>query len=382
MTTGGVPAPADEPVGLPTRLLTAARARGLHAVVSFVAIVVAALIAAVPVFWVAGAHPLDAYRALLDGSLGGQNALAETLVSATPLLLAGLSVAVGFQAGLFNIGVEGQLVVGGLTAGAIGAELDLPPVVHVTTALVGGAAVGAAWALVPALLKAWRGVHEVITTIMLNYVAFAVSLYLVSPGGLLVSSTQPSATDRVRPSAELARIWEPTRLHAGVLVAVVITVAVWLFLYRTPAGYGFQMVGANPSAALFHGISPARITVQAMLASGALAGLAGAVEVLGVHRRYFDSFSPGYGFDSIAVALLGLLHPIGVAAAAVFFGILRAGSVAMQSRAGVSRDVITVISGLVVAFAALRVVLESRLTEQARRRLVRRADTPAEEVPA
>lgn len=165
----------------------------------------------------------------------------------------------------------------------------------------------------------------------------------------------------------MARIWEPTRLHAGVFVALTMVAFCWYFLYRSPAGYRFRLVGANARAAAFNGISPKRVTMQAMCLSGALAGLAGAVEVLGVHRRYFDSFSPGYGFDSIAVALLGALHPVGVGMAALFFGGLRASSGIIQLKAGVSRDMITVISGLVVAFVAGRAVLEQILEDRRRR---------------
>ena len=358
---GGVEllAPLDEAGRALAHVSAAAVAGGaIRAAVVFLATVAASLLLAIPLIYVAGSDPVEAYSALLGGSLGGQRPIAETLVSATPLLLAGLAVAVAFQAGLFNIGVEGQLVMGGLAAGAVGAELSLPGRLHLVAAVAAGMAAGALWGLVPGLLKAWRGVHEVITTIMLNYVAFSVSLWLVSPGGRLVSDTQPSATERVAQDAALPRIWEPTRLHAGILVAAVVVALAWWFLFRTPAGYGFRIVGANPTAARFNGIVPERVIVGAMVLSGALGGLAGAVEVLGVHGRYFDSFSPGYGFDSIAVALLGLLHPIGVAAAALFFGVLRAGSVRMQSDAGLSRDIITVISGLVVGCVAARVVLD------------------------
>jgi ABC-type uncharacterized transport system permease subunit len=341
----------------------------------FLATAVTALVLAIPLIYVAGSDPIEAYSALLSGSLGGQRPIAETLVSATPLLLAGLAVAVAFQAGLFNIGVEGQLVMGGLAAGAIGAEVSLPGRLHLVAAVAGGALAGALWGLVPGLLKAWRGVHEVISTIMLNYIAFSISLWLVSPGGPLVSKTQPSATEKVATNAALPRMWEPTRLHAGIVVAAVIVATTWWFLYRTPKGYEFRLVGANPTAARFNGIATRRLIVEAMLLSGGLAGLAGAVEVLGVHGRYFDSFSPGYGFDSIAVALLGLLHPVGVAAAALFFGTLRAGSVKLQSVAGLSRDVITVISGLVVACVAARVVFDRLLV-----RRVREDEAAAEDV--
>lgn len=358
---------ATEPQDAESTFTSGLRARDhARAVLLFVATALAALAAAAPIIALSGANPVAAYRALFQGSLGSERAVAETLITATPLLVAGLAVAVAFQGGLFNIGVEGQLVIGGLVAGTLGAKLNLPAVMHVVVAIAGAAAAGALWALVPALLKAHRGVHEVITTIMLNYVAFAVSTYLVSPGGLLVSSTQPSATDKVKSTAVLARFWGATRLHTGVIIAAALVAATWWYLYATRSGYRLRMVGGNPNAARFNGIDPRHVTVQALCLSGALAGVAGAIEVLGVHLRYFDSFSPGYGFDAIAVALLGSITPIGVAASALFFGILRAGSVLLQGDAGVSRDMITVISGLVVAFVAARVVVERRLARKER----------------
>ena len=324
----------------------------------FVGTVVTALVIASPVILIAGGNPLSAYAALLHGSVGSQRGIAESLLAATPLLVGGLAVSVAFQAGMFNIGVEGQLVVGGLVAGAVGAKLNVPPVIHLVVALLAAAIAGSLWALIPALLKAFRGVHEVITTIMLNYIAFSLSTYLVSPGGPLVSKTQPSATDKVRPNALLPKIWEPTRLHAGLFLAAVLCAACWWLLYRMPAGFRLRMVGSNPVAAAANGIAVRRVMISAMCTSGALAGLAGAIEVLGLHGRYFDSFSPGYGFDAIAVALLGLMNPIGVAASALFFGLLRAGSVLLQARAGISKDLVTVISGVIVAAVAGRVAFE------------------------
>jgi ABC-type uncharacterized transport system permease subunit len=344
---------------IPERVMQRAAGTGVVTRVAiFIGIVLVALAVASPIIGIAGSNPLSAYSALLRGSVGTKRGIAESLLSATPLLVGGLAVSVAFQAGLFNIGVEGQLVIGGLVAGAVGAKLNLPPVVHLVVALLAAAVAGSLWALIPALLKAFRGVHEVITTIMLNYIAFSLSTYLVSPGGPLVSKTQPSATDKVRPNALLPKIWEPTRLHAGVLLAVALCVGCWWLLYRMPAGYRLRMVGLNPVAAAANGIAVRRVMVSAMCTSGALAGLAGAIEVLGLHGRYFDSFSPGYGFDAIAVALLGVMNPIGVAAAALFFGLLRAGSVLLQARAGISKDLVTVISGLIVAAVAGRVAFE------------------------
>ncbi|MBI4260416.1 MAG: ABC transporter permease [Actinobacteria bacterium] len=344
---------------------------------NFALVLVAALVAGIPLLYAAGSDPLNGYGALFEGSIGSKQALAETLVSMMPLLLGGLAVAVAFQAGLFNIGVEGQLLMGGLVAGTIGAKLDLPAGIHVLVAVAGAMLAGGLWALIPALLKAFRGVHEVITTIMLNYVAFSVSRYLVKPGGLLVSRTQPSATELVAPSAGLPRIWSPTRLHAGIFIVVVAVGFMWYLVFRTSLGYRFRVVGRNPVAARFHGISPPRAIVQAMLVSGAFAGLAGANEVLGLHHRYFDQFSPGYGFDAIGVALLGSLNPIGVAAAAFFFGMLRSGSVLLQAVAGVSRDMISAFSGLVVGFAAAVTLVDRILGRRRRMRTGEGLPSPA-----
>lgn len=334
--------------------------------VTFVVTIAAALVAALPVVYVAGSTAASAYGALLDGSLGSRNAVAETLVQTTPLLLAGLAVATAFHAGMFNIGVEGQLAMGGLAAAVVGVKVDVPGPAHVVLAVVAGTAGGALWALIPALLKALRGVHEVVTTIMMNYLAFALSRYLVSPNGPLVSARQPSATDRVAADARLPVIWAHTRLDAGFLIAIAVTaLGVW-FLYRTPAGFRLRLVGANPTAARFHGVRVDRVMVAAMLGSGGLAGLAGTAQVLGLYGRYFDSFSPGYGYDAIAVALLGGLTPIGTLAAALFFGVLRAGSVQLQAVAGVSREMISVISGLVVGFVAVQPAV-LRLIQRRRR---------------
>lgn len=325
---------------------------------SFAITILLALAAGVPITYLAGSDPVTAYGALLRGSLGSQRGIGETLLSTTPLFLGGLAVAIAFHARLFNLGVEGQLLMGGLVAGALGAKLDLPTGVHLAVVLFASMLAGALWALIPALLKAFRGVHEVITTIMLNYIAFSLSRYLVSPEGPLVSKSQPSATDQVLETAQLPRIWAPTRLHAGIFVAAGAGIVAWYVLFRTPLGYRLRVVGRNPTAARFAGIDPSRAIIEAMLISGAFAGLAGAVEVLGLHRRYFDAFSPGYGFDAIAVALLGFLHPVGIAVAALFFGMLRAGSVLLQAEAGISRDMISIISGLVVAFIAATAVVQ------------------------
>ncbi|MCW2941326.1 MAG: hypothetical protein JWN00_4311 [Actinomycetia bacterium] len=361
----------DEPNPTPAAALTgyARRLRGtlLGAPAAFLLTIVAALLAVLPIVYLAGSDPATAYRALAHGSLGNQNAIAETLIQATPLLLGGLAVATAFHAGLFNIGVEGQLVVGGLCSAVVGIHAPLPGILHLAASVAAGMAGGALWAAIPALLKAHRGVHEVVTTIMMNYLAFSLSRYLVASDGPLASTTQPSATDRVTDSARFALIWTPTRLHAGFLLALLVTALMTWYLYRTPAGFRLRITGANPTTARFHGINTRRVTVRAMLLSGALAGLAGAVEVLGLYGRYYDSFSPGYGYDAIAVALLGQLVPFGTLVAALFFGILRAGSVELAATTGISREMIGVVSALVIGFVAVQPAVARLLARVLRR---------------
>jgi|GEM_PF-277049 len=321
-------------------------------VLTFMLTIAAALIASVPMIWISGSELWLTTTALFGGALGSGPAIAETLVQMIPLLIAGLAVAVAFHASLFNIGVEGQLLFGGLVAGIVGATVDLPPALLMVACLLAGMAGGALFALIPALLKAYRGAHEVVTTIMMNFVALAVSEYAVAPTGPFVAADQPSATERVPAGTQLPIIWEGTRLHAGLLVALgAVAIVLWV-LYRTPLGFRMRLMGANHGAARASGVSIERMTIFALLASGALGGLAGAVQVLGVYGRFYSAFSPGYGFDAIAVALLGALSPIGVVASGFFFAVLHAGSVPLQAIAGISREMVGVVSGLVVAFVA------------------------------
>lgn len=314
----------------------------------------AATLAILPVVLATGADLGVTAQAFLDGSLGSRFAISETLVQMIPLLIAGLAVAVSFHAGLFNMGVEGQLIFGGLIAGVIGATLELPPALLSVLCLAGGVAGGALMALVPAALKAWRGVHEVVTTIMMNFIARSLAIYAVSPSGPFVSASQPSATEKIPRGAKLPVIWDGTRLHAGLLIALAVMVGLWWLLYRTPLGYRIRLVGANARAARASGVSVGRVTVATLLISGGIGGLAGAVQVLGVYGRFFDSFSAGYGWTGIAVALLAGLSPFGTLVSSFFFAMLASGAVQMQAVAGISREMINVVSGLVVGFVAIQ----------------------------
>lgn len=320
-----------------------------------------------------GENPVTAYQALLKGALGSKRTVAETMLSATPLLLGGLAVAVGFRCGLFNMGVEGQIVLGGLLPAYLGYAVSLPRFLHLPLALIAGAMVGAAWGAIPGFLKARYKIHEVITTIMLNYIAFAIGGFMVAVGGPMkeVGESLP-ASPKILESARLPRLLEGTRLTGGILIALAVAVLVWIFLFKTRLGFKLRAVGFNADAAECAGISPQLFTVLAMVLSGGLGGLAGAVEVLGVHYRFFENFSPGYGWDAIAVALLGLLHPAGVTAAAFLLGALRSGSVAMQAVAQISKDVVLILTALIIFFTAmnqsLRPYLERRIARFGRER--------------
>lgn len=299
-----------------------------------------------------------AYAALIEGSLGSGYAISESLITATPYIFAGLAVALGLRAGLLNIGVEGQLFMGALASVWVGyAVPGLPAVVHLPLALLAGAAAGAAWAAIPGYLKARTGAHEVVNAIMMNYIAFRLSDWLLNgpmkrpgPGG---TEGFIPITPEILPTAYLPRLFPmPIRFHVGFLLALAFTALVWWILWRTTLGFELRTVGANPSAARTVGMSVGRSMVVAMAMSGALAGLAGANQVLGVDHWLGQGFSPGYGFDSIALALLGGSHPAGVVLASLLFGTLRSGATRMQSVAGIPVDIITILQALIIAFVA------------------------------
>jgi general nucleoside transport system permease protein len=321
--------------------------------IPFLAVVTALLIGAV-VIWASGASVLDAYEGLFEGALGSPRAWAETLVQTTPYILAGLALTVGFRCGLFNIGAEGQFFIGALFAVFVGyAVKGLPMFIHLPLAVLAGALGGALWGAIPGYLKAKLGTHEVINTIMMNYIAVRLVDWLVNKKGPMWDSTSSvPRTPYIQPTAELPQFFPPYRLHAGLLIAIAAVFIVYWLLWKTTLGFEIRGVGANPSAARYAGMSVTRNFVLAMVISGSLAGLAGTGEVLGLNHYLQSSFVSGYGFDSIAIALLAKSHPFGVPFAAFLWAALRNGAGLMQIRAGVSIDLINIIQALVVAFVA------------------------------
>ena len=300
-----------------------------------------------------GGDPIAGFAGLWQGAFGKEQSIIETIVKTTPFIFAGLAVAIGFRGGLFNIGVEGQLFVGSICAVVTGYAIKLPPLLHVTLALLMGALGGALWAAIPGYLKAHTGAHEVITTIMTNYIALRVINWTISRNGPLRAPRNPlPETRHVLESARLPLLIPDTRLHAGVLLAVGAAILAYWVLWRTPLGFEIRTVGLNASAARYAGIRVKRTIVLTMCLSGALAGLGGAVQVLGLKGYFTPGFNVGLGFDSIAVAMLGGNHPVGVILGALLFGAMDAGAATMQLRTQVPLDIVVIIQGLILMFVA------------------------------
>ncbi len=324
----------------------------INAVGSVAAVLVAFAIGAI-VIWSSGNNPLVAYSALVEGAFGSERGRAETLVYAAPLILGGLAFGIAARAGMFNIGIEGQLVIGGFAAGLLGAlDLGLPSPVHIFVAVLGAAIAGGIWGLIPGVLRAATGAHEVITTIMLNYLAFRLITYLIQKqSGWLPVDPQVQGTERVLDTARLPILLERTRLHAGVAIAIVAAIVLWFILFQTTLGYRLRTVGLSRGAAEYGGMHWGRTIAIAMAVSGLLAGLAGAGETLGLHGRH-SATPPGLGFTAIAVGLVGRNHPIGIIFSGILFGVLSAGAPSMQSQAEVSREIVLVLQGLVILAVA------------------------------
>ncbi|WP_432509858.1 ABC transporter permease [Kineococcus sp. SYSU DK001] len=310
----------------------------------------------------------DAYLALLQGALynpsfSGTAALrpvSETLVNATPLILAGLGVALSFRVGLFNIGAQGQIITGAIAAAWVGFTLDLPVVLHVVVAVAAGILGGLVWGGVVGLLKARTGAHEVITTIMLNYVAINLLTYLLGVRWFQRPPYNQAISEQVDASAELpALLGSSLRVNAGLVLAVLAAVFVWWLFERSRLGFRLRAVGANPNAARTAGMAVGRLQVVSMALAGGLAGLAGATQVLGVTGSVTGSVAGNIGFDAITVALLGRNNPYGVIAAGVLFGGLRAGAVQMQSATGVPVDLVGVLQATIVLFIAAPALIRS-----------------------
>lgn len=334
-----------------------------------------------------GVNPLEAYKAMLVGAFGSKNGLADTFVKATPLLLVGLGIAIAFRGGVINIGAEGQLIMGALFTTWVGLQLgeQLPGAVVIMISLLAGAFMGGVWGAIPGYLKAQLNVNEILSTIMLNQIAIQFAYYLlrgpmIDPAELAAGTNIPHSA-RLPKSIDMPRftdvarmmgvdqtakdlgiqgylgelygvLTEPSRLHTGFIFAVIMAILVYIFLWRTTIGFRIRAVGLNRHASRYAGMNVKRTIILSMTLSGAFAGLAGAVEILGLHHRMFEptAVSAGYGFTGIVAALFGKLHPLGIIPSSIIFGGLLVGGDKMQRAMQVPQVMITAVLGLIILF--------------------------------
>ena len=292
----------------------------------------------------AGADVIPAYAALLAGAFGSTFNTVETVVKAAPLILTGLAVAVAFRAKFWNIGAEGQLLAGAMAAAFIGGIEGLPAWALAPLMIIGGAIAGGLWASVPATLKVRYQVDDVVATLMLNFVIFFAMMALLDGPWKDPLSGYPDSPD-IRMDAEFPILWERTRLHMGVALALACAVLVWLLMTRTTLGFAIRAVGENASAAAHAGISVNRVVFITAIISGGLAGLAGVGEVAGMHYQVMASLSPGYGYTGIVIAMLARLNPLGVVPAALFFAAVATGAETMSRKTGVPVFLADIIQG-------------------------------------
>jgi len=322
--------------------------------------------------FVFGDDPFQAYSGLFQGAFGSGRAWAVVIRKMTPLILTGLSVAVAFKAGLFNIGASGQFIMGTVFSVAVGIHFEgLPWILHLPLALLAGIVGGMIWGAIPGILKVYTGAHEVIVTIMLNYVASLFAGWTVYAGGtqgqipgpLWDPSAGPiSETPDVFESAQLPWLFGPPyRIHYGVFIVIAVVFLMWWFLYKTTIGFEIRTVGQNFKAARYAGIRVNWTIVLSMMIAGGLAGLAGGIETLGFNHKFAPEFGGGVGFDGIIVALLGQTHPIGIVLSAWMIGALEGGAAKMQFESGVAADIIQIIQALVLAFVAAPMIVRTLL---------------------
>jgi general nucleoside transport system permease protein len=339
---------ADRAWIVPLRRVAAAASMPLLSVL--VALLIGAL-----VIMIDDRSPLEAYQALFRGAFATDAARQRTLEKATPLVFSGLAVAFAFKGGLFNIGAQGQLLFGAAVSAIVGFSLTgLPAIIHAPLALLAGAVAGGLYGAIPGALKRFRGAHEVITTIMLNYIAINITDWLAS--GPYMDRTPGNIVSRTPLVAESARIPTIANIPLGFVLALLAALFIWWLLARTTLGFEISTVGRSPHAAHYAGIRVTAIVVLTMTLSGALAGIGGAVETLGIIGRYQPGFNVGLGFDGITVALLGKTHPLGVVFAALLVGAMRAGAPQMQFSARVRPDIVDMVLAIILFFVAADLV--------------------------
>lgn len=302
--------------------------------------------------------PVLVFTTLLRGAFGDMTRVAATLLQTTPILISGVAACVALRGGMFNVGVEGQLFMGGFAAALVGFSLPLPPGLHMLAALAAGICAGAAWVAIPAYFRVRFNANEVVSTILSNYVAVLLTSYFTiflfkRPGGW-------SETPPILASAYLPELFDFSRLNWGLIIGLVLALAAAWYFRNTPGGYAITMTGSAPKFAQYGGIDVRRRGFWVLIASGAIGGLAGGVETLGVHHRFMEGFAPGFGFDGLIAALLANGSPLGTIATALFFGALRSGSLLLETDTTASREIITVIQALIILSVSAQVLLRRR----------------------
>ncbi|WP_297421295.1 ABC transporter permease [Thermococcus sp.] len=320
---------------------------------SVLAILIGALVGAI-VLWLSGYDAITAYKALLEGSFGSVGNFAETLSKSTPIMLTAITFAIGSRTGLFNIGAEGSVYFGAITAIGVTQIFQNP-----LAGLLGGLLIGALWMLPAAALKVYRGVHEVISTIMLNWIAFYLAGWMAL--SVLANPDNPNSTLSIPPGARLPLLVQNSTLSLGFIVAVLTAIVVYIIMWHTRLGYELRASGQNPRAAEYGGINPKTAMIWSFLIGGMTAGLAGAVQVMGIPPNYSISQGLanvyGYGFDGIGVSLVGRDHPLGIIFAGILFGALNAGATQMQ-QTGVPLEMVKVIEGIIIVAVAVPGLLD------------------------
>lgn len=344
--------------------------RVVNLLVPIISIILGLLVGAV-VMLLSRHDPITGYIALWNGIFGSSYSIGETIRQISPYILAGLAVAFAFRTGLFNIGVEGQLIVGWFAAAYVGMAFELPKIIHLPLALLAAAAAGALWGLIPGILKARLHVHEVIVTIMMNYIALHTVNALIkaiSEGGYKTEKVHATASLR---SEFLSNLTDFSTLHYGILVALAMVAVMWFMLEKTKMGYELKSVGFNEHASQYAGMNVKKNIVLSMVISGAFAGLGGAMEALGTFGNIVSrSAFTGIGFDGIAVALLGANTPLGVIFGASLFGSLKYGASNMPNEAGVPIEIVSIVIALIIFFVAsgyiIRVLLSKMKKKEAK----------------
>ncbi|MFA9379278.1 MAG: ABC transporter permease [Lachnotalea sp.] len=294
-----------------------------------------------------GGNPIEAYYYLFKGAFGTSSNIAETFIKAIPLIFTGLAATFAYRCGVFNLGAEGQFVMGAVASIWISTTVaGLPNPLLLVLSITGGAIAGGLWGVIPGILKITRGLNEMIVSIMLNYIAILFMGYLYS-GPLREGSVPQTAAV----TAKLGRLFSNSRVHVGILIALVIAMAVYYFLFYTASGFKLRAVGLNPTAAEYNGFPVKKLILMSFVISGAIAGVGGSVELHGTQFRLMSGFGDGYGFDGVAVALIGQLNPIGTVLVAYLFAVLRKGATTMQVGTGMPTSVIDIIQALVIVFA-------------------------------